>query len=41
MEQIRVTKRSGGDKWLYCTNPEYGCHREFGLELVWFWEPLH
>lgn len=35
-------KRSGGDKWVHYTNAEYGCHREFSLELEWFWrwEPL-
>ncbi len=29
-------KRSGSDKWLYYTNPKYGCHREFNPNRVWF-----
>ena len=35
-------KRSGGDKWVHYTNAEYGCHREFCLNLARFrrWEPL-
>ena len=35
-------QRSGSDKWVYYTNPEYGCHREFRLKLerFWRWEPL-
>jgi len=29
-------KRSGSDKWVYYTNPEYGCHRELDLNRGWF-----